>query len=51
MPMDKTSTTFDKKSVKQEKPSRRVIANILNYSKSIAMVSGVYGRSVLLINN
>lgn len=49
--MDKTSTTYEKKTVKHEKPSRRVIDNILNYSKSITMVSGVYGRAVLLINN
>lgn len=49
--MEKTSTLFEKKTVKQEKPSRRVINNIMNYSKSLSVVSGVYGRAVFLINN
>ena len=46
-----TSTPLKKKTVKLEKPSRRIIGNILKYSRSLVIVPGTYGQSVLLINN
>ncbi len=49
--MEKTSTPLMRKSVKKERPSRRVISNILNYSRSLEMVADVYGKQILLINN
>lgn len=49
--MEKTSTTLERKSVKKERPSRRIINNILNYSRSLEVISSGYGRQILLINN
>ncbi|MCR4965600.1 MAG: hypothetical protein K6A41_08090 [Bacteroidales bacterium] len=49
--MDKESTTYTKKNVKSEKPSPRVIRNILNYSKSLVEIPVRYDRFLLMINN
>lgn len=49
--MEKTSTPFIRKSAKRERPSQRIIDNILNYSKTMQMVTSVYGRQILLVNN
>lgn len=49
--MEITSTPLKKKTVKLEKPSRRIIDNILKYSRSLVMVPNTCGQAVLLINN
>lgn len=49
--MEKTSTSLARKSVRKDRPSRRVISNILNYSKSLEPVADVYGKQIFLINN
>ena len=49
--MEKTSTSLARKSVRQQRPSRRVIDNILNYSKAMEIVANVYGKQIILINN
>ncbi len=49
--MENVSTRFEKKTVKREKPSRRVIENILNYSRSLAVMTNSYGKPLMVINN
>ncbi len=49
--MNRTSTPCKRKPVKQEKPSQRIINNILNYSKSLETFAQVYGKPVFVINN
>ncbi len=49
--MDKTSTPVNKKTVKREKPSKKVIENILNYSASLSMIIGLSETPFLVINN
>ena len=49
--MDKDSTTYTKKNLKREKPSPRVIRNILNYSKSLMSIPVQYDRFLLMVNN
>lgn len=49
--MENDFTHCKKKSVKLEKPARRIINNLLNYSKSLVTVPDGYGKSILLINN
>lgn len=49
--MEKTSTTLKRKSVKQHKPSRNIIENILNYSKSMVVMPTDFGKTMLIINN
>jgi len=49
--MENDFTICKKKSVKQMKPARHIIKNLLNYSKSLAMVPDGYGHSIMLINN
>ena len=44
-------TPSDSKSVKMQKPSRRIIRNLLEYSKSLMVVPGVCERSFLFVNN
>lgn len=51
MLMENNSTSFEPKTVKVQKPSRRIINNILNYSKSLMVVSGIYGKASLVVNN
>jgi len=50
-PMDKDFTPVTKKTVKKEKPSRRIIDNILNYSKSLSVIAGIASQPLLFINN
>ena len=49
--MENVSTRFERKTVKKEKPSRRVIESILNYSRSFAVITNPYGKSLMAINN
>ena len=49
--MDKNYTPVIKKTVKKEKPSRRIIENILNYSKSLSVIAGIASQPLLFINN
>jgi hypothetical protein len=49
--MDKDFTPVIKKTVKKEKPSRRIIENILNYSKSLSVIAGIASQPLLFINN
>ncbi len=49
--MEKLSTSLERKSVKQQRPSRRIIDNILNYSRTMEVVANVYGKQIILINN
>jgi len=49
--MDKDFTPVTKKMVKKEKPSRRIIENILNYSKSLSVIAGIASQPLLFINN
>ncbi len=49
--MNKLSTTYTKKNLKREKPSQRVIQNILNYSKSLMQIPSSCDRFMLLVNN
>lgn len=51
LPMDKDFTPVIKKTVKKEKPSRRIIENILNYSKSLSVIAGIASQPLLFINN
>lgn len=44
-------TPSDSKSVKMQKPSRRIIRNLLEYSKSLMAVTAVCERTLLLVNN
>ena len=49
--MDKSYTPVTKKTVKKEKPSRRIIENILNYSQSLSVIAGIATQPLLFINN
>lgn len=49
--MDKNYTSVTKKTVKKEKPSRRIIENLLNYSKSLTVIAGIVPQPLLFINN
>jgi hypothetical protein len=49
--MNKYSTPEIKKTVKKEKPSRRIINNILNYSQSLGVIAGLAANPLLFINN
>ena len=49
--MKKLSTPEIKKTVKKEKPSRRIINNILNYSQSLSVIAGLAANPLLFINN
>lgn len=49
--MNNYSTPDIKKTVKKEKPSRRIIDNILNYSKSLNVIVGLASQPLLFINN
>ncbi len=49
--MENVSTRYEKKTVKKEKPSRSVIESILNYSRSLAVLTNPYGKSIMVINN
>ena len=49
--MDKDFTPVTKKTVKKEKPSRRIIENLLNYSKSLSVIAGIVPQPLLFINN
>ncbi len=49
--MNKNSTSYNQKNLKREKPSPRVIRNILNYSKSLMSIPVQYDRFLLLVNN
>jgi len=52
--MEKSSTLLqeEKKTMKAERPRRSVIQNILNYSKSLQVVSAAnLGMSFFLLNN
>jgi len=51
LPMNKYSTPEIKKTVKKEKPSRRIINNILNYSQSLSVIAGLAANPLLFINN
>ena len=51
LPMNKEFTPVIKKTVKREKPSRRIIDNILNYSKSLSVIVGIAPQPLLFINN
>jgi len=51
LPMDKSFTPVIKKTVKREKPSRKIIDNILNYSKSLSVIVGIAPQPLLFINN
>ncbi len=51
MPMDKNFTSDIKKTVKKEKPSKKIIDNILNYSKSLSVIVGIAPQPLLFINN
>ena len=49
--MNKYSTPEIKKTVKKEKPSRRIINNMLNYSQSLSVIAGLAATPLLFINN
>ncbi len=49
--MEKTSTPVNKKSIKREKPSSRVVENILKYSASLSVVIGLNCGTFLAVNN
>jgi hypothetical protein len=49
--MDKNYTPVIKKTVKKEKPSRKIIDNLLNYSKSLSIIVGIAPQPLLFINN
>ncbi len=49
--MDKNYTPVTKKTTKREKPSRRIIENILNYSKSLSVMAGIASQPLLFVNN
>lgn len=49
--MDKDFTPVTKKTVKKEKPSRKIIENLLNYSKSLSVIVGIAPQPLLFINN
>lgn len=49
--MDKDFTPVIKKTVKKEKPSRKIIENILQYSKSLSVIAGIAPQPLLFINN
>lgn len=49
--MDKYSTPVVKKTIKKEKPSRKIIDNILNYSQSLSVIAGLSAQPFLFINN
>ncbi|MBP5562587.1 MAG: hypothetical protein J6X51_00950 [Bacteroidales bacterium] len=49
--MDKNFTPVIKKAVKKEKPSRKIINNILNYSQSLSVIAGIAAQPLLFINN
>jgi len=51
LPMDKNYTSVIKKTVKREKPSRKIIDNILNYSKSLSVIVGISPQPLFFINN
>ncbi len=49
--MDKDFTPVTKKTVKKEKPSRKIIENLLNYSKSLSVIVGISPQPLFFINN
>ncbi|MBQ2514126.1 MAG: hypothetical protein K5885_07120 [Bacteroidales bacterium] len=49
--MDKNCTPVIKRTVKKEKPSRKIIENLLNYSKSLSVIVGIAPQPLLFINN
>lgn len=49
--MENVSTPYEKRTVKKGKPSRRVIENILNYSRSLVVMTNNFGKPYLVINN
>ncbi len=49
--MENTSTTLKRKTVKRERIARRVIDNILNYSKSLVVVPTPMEKTFLIVNN
>lgn len=49
--MEITSTHSKKKTVKRERPSRRIIENLLLYSQSLVMFPTACGATVMIINN
>ena len=49
--MDRNYTPVTKKTVKKEKPSRRIIENLQNYSKSLSVIAGIVPQPLLFINN
>jgi hypothetical protein len=49
--MNKYSTPVIKKTTKKEKPSRKIINNILNYSQSLSVIAGLAAQPLLFINN
>jgi len=51
LPMDKNCTPVIKRTVKKEKPSRKIIENLLNYSKSLSVIVGIAPQPLLFINN
>jgi hypothetical protein len=51
LPMDKDFTPVTKKTVKKEKPSRKIIENLLNYSKSLSVIVGISPQPLLFVNN
>ncbi len=51
MSMANKFTPSEPKSVKLQKPSRRIIRNLLEYSKSLMAVTAVCERTLLLVNN
>lgn len=48
--MGKTSTPL-KKSVKKQKPAKKVIDNILNYSASISLIAALSSTPFIVVNN
>ncbi len=49
--MNKYSTPEIKRTVKKEKPSRKIINNILNYSRSLSVIAGLAPQTLFFINN
>ena len=49
--MNKFSTPEIKKTVKKEKPSRKIINNILSYSQSLSVIAGLAPQPLFFINN
>lgn len=49
--MNKYSTPEIKKTVKKEKPSRKIIDNLLNYSRSLSVIAGITPQTLVFINN